>query len=68
MGQIISSTVSHFSTDYDLETVTRFFRNKRAGVGSGVRELDQAIEQVCSAIPKFVHPPFLQNYSRHLHP
>ena len=46
LGMIIQSSIAHFSTDYDYDAVTRFFREKRADVGSGIRDLDQGIEQI----------------------
>jgi len=46
IGSIIQTTISHFSTDFDYKAVQRFFRGKRKDVGSGLRNLDQAIEQI----------------------
>lgn len=46
IGSIIQSTVTHFSSEFDFKTVRRFFRGKRKDVGSGMRNLDQAMERI----------------------
>ncbi len=44
MGAIIESVTSHFSHQFDFDTVKDFFKGKR--VGSGKRALDQSMEQI----------------------
>ena len=44
MGSIIESVISHFSNEFDYESVKTFFTGKR--VGSGKRALDQSMEQI----------------------
>ncbi len=44
MGNLIESTISHFSTEFDLNEVQSFFRSLQ--VGSGQRALAQSLEQI----------------------
>ncbi|XP_067012904.2 endoplasmic reticulum aminopeptidase 1 isoform X2 [Anabrus simplex] len=44
MGSLISAVTSHFSTEYDLQEVSSFFRDMN--VGSGSRSLMQSLETI----------------------
>ena len=44
MGSIIESVISHFSNEFDYDSVKTFFTGKR--VGSGKRALDQSMEKI----------------------
>nr|XP_040569452.1 endoplasmic reticulum aminopeptidase 1-like isoform X3 [Lepeophtheirus salmonis] len=44
MVGIIESTISHFSTEFDYNSVYNFFRKRN--VGSGIRALEQSIEEI----------------------
>ncbi len=44
MGSLIESTISHFSTEFDLAEVQSFFKSRQ--VGSGLRALAQGLEQI----------------------
>ena len=46
MGSLIEATIAQFSTEFDYEQVRRFFRPRRAQVGSGQRALDQSMENI----------------------